>query len=102
MTKKLIISVFMLVFVLAGCKAEGDMDKKEIETRAKNVAIDYVKVNEGVDFVVDEYEFLDTTATSVVVVHGHEKGNKNKAMGVHVDYGNDFTVDMIGEGKVKK
>ncbi|PGK52423.1 hypothetical protein CN918_32070 [Priestia megaterium] len=102
MTKKLIICVLLLVSLLAGCKAEGDMTKKEIETRAKNVAIDYVKVNEGVDFVVDDYEFLNTAATSVVVVQGHEKGNEKKKMGVHVDYSNDFTVDMIGEGKVKK
>jgi len=94
--------MLILLLMLTGCQKEGNMDKKEIETRAENVAVEYLKVNEDVDFVVDKVEFLDTTATNTVVVHGHEKGKKDKQLGVHIDYANDFTVDMTVEGKADK
>ncbi|UYP07275.1 hypothetical protein [Priestia megaterium] len=72
------------------------MDKKEIETMATNVAVEYLKVEEDIDFVVTNLEFADGVGVELVSVNGHVKGNKKKGMSVVIDYGNDYEVQAVG------
>ncbi|MDI3091030.1 hypothetical protein QJ133_07765 [Priestia megaterium] len=73
------------------------MDKKEIKTMATNVAIEYLKVEEDIDFVATDVEFADGDGVDLVSVNGHVKGNKKKGMSVIIDYGEDYKVEGIGE-----
>ncbi|UNL86986.1 hypothetical protein [Priestia koreensis] len=103
MIKKRWITLLLLtIMMVTGCQKKIDgLDQHMVEEKAKSAAVDYLKKKKKIDFVVDEYEFLDTTATSTVVVHGHEKGKKKNQFGVFVNYRNNFKVGMIGSGKVE-
>jgi len=96
MKRTSILVILALIFVVTGCQKEGAMNKKEIEKRAENVAVEYMKVEENTDFVVTGYEFTDSSV-HLVSVNGHVKDKKDKKMSVVIDYDNDFEVQTIGE-----
>lgn len=96
MKRTIILVILVLIFVVTGCQKEDAMDKKEIEKRAENVAVEYMKVEENTDFVVTGYEFTDSSV-HLVSVNGHVKDKKDKKMSVVIDYDNDFEVQTIGE-----
>ncbi|TYR82470.1 hypothetical protein FZC66_02440 [Priestia megaterium] len=72
------------------------MDREEIETTATNVAVQYLKVEENIDFVATDLEFADGDGVDIVSVNGHVKDNKKKKMSVVIDYSNDYEVQAVG------
>jgi|APAga8741244001_1050109.scaffolds.fasta_scaffold08813_4 PBP1b-binding outer membrane lipoprotein LpoB len=96
MIKPKIFCIGILFLLLVGCKQEGEMDKKEIETTATNVAVQYLKVEEDIDFVATDFEFADGDGVDIVSVNGHVKDNKKKKMSVVIDYSNDYEVQTVG------
>lgn len=97
MRKCIWISLFIMALFLTGCNQEDEMEKKEIENKASNVATEYLKVYEKKDFVVTDVQFSDAVGTSTVFVHGHVKGEESKKMSVTIDYKDDYRVSGFGE-----
>jgi hypothetical protein len=87
-----------MALFLTGCNQEDKMGKKEIENTASNVATEYLKVYEKIDFVVTDVEFSGAIGSSTVFVNGHIKGDEAKKMSVTIDYENDYKVSGYGEG----
>lgn len=88
------IGVFLL---LSGCNTS---DKDEIEVKAKEVAIEFMKNQENINFVPDEVEFTTAIGGGTVWVYGHNKDNKAEEFSVTVNYDEDsYTVGGIGTGE---
>ncbi|WP_409291213.1 hypothetical protein [Peribacillus sp. SCS-37] len=75
------------------------MDEKEIKRVASQVAIDFLKREEKIDFVVEEVNFTSSKDLTDVFVEGYEKGDKKNKMTVMIDYANDFEVEGVGSDK---
>ncbi|MBM7690800.1 hypothetical protein JOC77_000203 [Peribacillus deserti] len=92
---------FVLLFILSGCgdRSVDGMDEKEIKRVASQVAIDFLKREEKVDFVVEEVNFTSSKELTNVFVEGYEKGDKKNKMTVMIDYVNDFEVEGVGSDK---
>ncbi|PLT31754.1 hypothetical protein [Peribacillus deserti] len=91
----LLTCTLLIILFITGCRQEGEKSKKEMKELASQVAIEYLKVREGKDFIVDEVEFSDGTGLTDVFVYGHLRGKKDEKMSVLMDYENDFKVASI-------
>ncbi|KEZ48797.1 hypothetical protein [Metabacillus indicus] len=95
---KIMISIFLSVFMISGCSKEGGMEKKEIEKMASNVAIEFMLIKEDIDLVVTDVQITNDDV-GVAFVNGYEKKDKTKEYSVMVDYLNDFEVDGVGSSQ---
>lgn len=96
--RKIIHIIILLSFLfISGCNQEDDMNK-EIETKALNVAIEYIKMEENKDLIVTDVQFADADGVETVFVKGYIKGEEENKMFVTVHYGDDYRVSGVGEG----
>lgn len=78
------------------------METKEIEETALNVASEYLKVEEDINFVVTDVEITEDDV-GAAFVNGYVKEDKNKKMYVLINYLDEFKVSGYGNlGNDKK
>lgn len=82
----LVLTVFLLiVFIIGGC-GMSKSEKKEIENKAKAVAVEYFKENYNVDVVFTKIVIRPEYISSDVDLYGHVKDDKEYEFLLLVNY----------------
>lgn len=75
-------------------------DQEEITKKAKQVAVDFMKSEESIDFVPEEIEFTSAIGGGTVWVEGYNKNNPSEEYSVTVNYDdNNYEVGGVGTGQ---
>ncbi|WP_071459542.1 hypothetical protein [Bacillus massilinigeriensis] len=101
MIKRMLIAL-TIIAGLSGCNNKDD----EIKEKAEKVAVEFIKKEDNMTYVVEGSEFTSAIGRGTVFVHGYCKEDPDTKMSVAVHYGDgdsdsDYEVGSIGYDRKK-
>ncbi|MFJ8413355.1 hypothetical protein ACQKNN_00370 [Bacillus paramycoides] len=96
--KNIIILIVIAIIVLAiGCTAKFIHDKNTVKEKATEVAIETMKREKNIDFVVTNVKIQQLELAGFIRVRGYDKNNKQKKHYVVINKTQDYKVEYWGE-----
>lgn len=94
---KIILFTIGVAILLSACNKQ---DQEEIAEKAKQVAVDFMKSEESIDFVPEEVEFTSAIGGGTVWVEGYNEDNPSEVYSVTVNYDdNNYEVGSVATGQ---
>ncbi|MCC5804667.1 hypothetical protein [Rossellomorea vietnamensis] len=96
---KAILKTIVIIGVILSLVSCSNDNKDEIATKAKSVAVDYMKEEQNIIFVPEDVEFTSAIGGGTLWVNGYDKQAPSDKYSVTINYkDNEFEVGGIGKG----
>ena len=96
--KNIIILIVLAIIVLTiGCTAKFMYDRNAAKEKAAEVAIETMKKEKNVDFVVTDVKIQQLELAGFIRVRGYDKNNKQKKHYVVINKSQNYKVEYWGD-----
>jgi len=83
------------IVIMGGCQSANKSEKAGQMQEAKNLAIQYLKDEYGLDVEITDQERLAKYISPKIMMKGHVKGKPEESFNISVDYEDKKTTDFV-------
>ncbi|WP_263704865.1 hypothetical protein [Bacillus thuringiensis] len=96
--KNIIILIVLAIIVLTiGCTAKFMYDRNTVKEKASEVAIETMKKEKNIDFVVTDVKIQQLELAGFIRVRGYDKNNEQKKHYVVINKSQNYKVEYWGD-----
>ncbi|ADY20421.1 hypothetical protein P4U05_16645 [Bacillus paranthracis] len=95
----IILIILAIIFLAIGCTASFIHNRNITKEKATEVAIQHMKKEENIDFVVTDVKIEHLELAGFITVSGYDKNNKQERYHVMINKTQNYTIEFWGKIK---
>ncbi|EOS8270765.1 TPA: hypothetical protein ACTZ3L_003650 [Bacillus cereus] len=93
----IILIILAIIFLAIGCTASFIHNRNITKEKATEVAIQHMKKEENIDFVVTDVKIEHLARAGFITVLGFDKNNKQKKHYIVINQSQNYKVEYLGD-----